>query len=150
MGRIALVIAIVAGIAQLSSAAVCAASGNALAGPSSKVGPALTLPRQTLPRRVRTTTAAVAPTPPRIPMRNAPAYQPTVSPYANIFQPGVSRIFNYYTLVKPQLVQQQVNQQRSAQIQILQQQLEAGGASPKASNNGGRFMNYGRYFGNQR
>ncbi len=79
-------------------------------------------------------------------MRNAVPDRPTISPYLNLFRPEASRVFNYYTLVKPQLAQQQINQQQSALLQSLQQQAE----SAPAGSGQRLFQNHDKYFGGRR
>jgi hypothetical protein len=85
---------------------------------------------------------------------------PTVSPYLNLFQNNRNSKFsralpNYYSLVRPQLQQQQVNQtqqtliqqqdntikQLQENVQIIQQQ-----PGQVVTGHGGRFMNTSRYF----
>jgi hypothetical protein len=52
---------------------------------------------------------------------------PTVSPYLNLFREDDNGFddFNYQTLVRPQLQQQQFNQQVQRQNYIINQQLQA-------------------------
>lgn len=137
-------------LATLALHVAVAAAGNALAGPSSYVGPSSGVARSAPPPRIRRAASppAVA-KPSRIPFRDALPYrQPTVSPWLNIFRPDASRVFNYYTLVRPQLAQLQINQQRAAQIQALTSQAATiqGGRNDA----GGHFMAHGSYFGSAR
>ncbi len=96
------------------------------------------------------------------PQRFQPS-RPTVSPYLNLFRNNNSPVPNYYTFVRPELNQMQVNQQQqqlllrqSAEIQGLQQNLlQAQTAGPVSGTSswfqtpGSRstFMNTGGYFG---
>ncbi|MBL9123333.1 MAG: hypothetical protein JNG90_06840, partial [Planctomycetaceae bacterium] len=135
---------------SLSTSPVLA--GNALTS-SSYVGPAGTVAQPIIRKRAaRTSAASVAPTPARAPLREAAAWQPppTTSPFLNLFRPEASPIFNYYTLVRPQLEQERVNQLQAAEIARLQQLINSGaGQAPRAAP-GGRFMNRGGYFGSPR
>lgn len=97
-------------------------------------------------------------------------YQPEspVSPYLNLFRDDTSGISNYWTLVKPQLEQQRVNQQQmrlneqQRQVSIRQQQQlqsialqyrnrDQGQVRPTGTPGGlpasVRFMNYGHFYG---
>jgi TolA-binding protein len=98
-------------------------------------------------------------------MAHAQGYQPsrpTVSPYLNLFQNNrngqLNRALpNYYTLVRPQLQQQQVNQtqqqllqqqngtieQLQGTVQILQQQKTG---RQVVTGHGSAFMNTSRYY----
>jgi hypothetical protein len=52
--------------------------------------------------------------------------EPTISPYLNLFRDdleGNKGVSNYFTLVRPQLRQQQANQQQFREIQRLEQQV---------------------------
>ncbi len=69
-----------------------------------------------------------------------------VSPYLNLFRNNSSlgTAGNYYTLVRPQIEQQRVNQQLSRRID----EVRSGYAAPtgRAAGAGGYFMNYYGYF----
>lgn len=139
-------LAMVAGLVLLGCQGVAFGRGNAFSGPSSKVGPALGTARPAPARRAPRPAPVVDTSAPRIPLRNAAPYRPTISPYLNLFRPEASRVFNYYTLVKPQLAQLQFNAQQSQRLQSLQQQVPT-----PAANEGERlFMNHGKYFGRGR
>lgn len=88
--------------------------------------------------------------------------RPTVSPYLNLFQNnrngGFNRaVPNYYSLVRPQLQQQQINanqqdllnqqggtlQQLQSNVQVLQQQQEG---APVVTGHNSWFFNTSRYF----
>lgn len=140
-----------------SCLALFATGGAALAGnaftSSSYVGPPGVITRPSpLTKAQRTTMPVASAEPMRPPLRNhVPAWSPpTVSPYLNLFQPGVSRVFNYYTLVRPQLVQEQINQRQSAQLESLRQQATTRGAPASSPGNSGRFQNYGGYYRGRR
>lgn len=82
--------------------------------------------------------------------------EPYVSPYLNIVRPGADPAFNYYTLVQPQLQQQQFNLQESRNVQNLGRQLQQqqtelmtpygaiGGIRP--TGHVATYMNYSHYY----
>jgi hypothetical protein len=84
------------------------------------------------------------------------ASEPYVSPYLNLARPGTDPGFNYYTLVQPQLQQQQFNQQQNRRTQALQRQVyqqqaeimtpygAVGGIRP--TGRAATFMNYSHYY----
>lgn len=69
-----------------------------------------------------------------------------VSPYMNLFRSNSSlgTAGNYYSLVRPQLEQQRVNQQLSRQIREVQ--TGYGAPSGRGGGVGGYFMNYYGFF----
>jgi hypothetical protein len=82
---------------------------------------------------------------------------PTVSPYVNMLRDGMPAVFNYYTLVRPQLEQNQVNHQDRSSIHRLQSEVDretqvksAGRAKqtrPSVARKRPRYMDYSGYFG---
>lgn len=90
------------------------------------------------------------------PGQNAIFNSPTVSPYLNLLRPqGGVAIPNYQALVRPQLQQQQINQQQGRQLQQLQRRTYQGPSSqssagaPIAIRSTGHttgFMNYSAYY----
>ena len=90
------------------------------------------------------------------PGQDAVFNRPTVSPYLNLLRPqGGVAIPNYQALVRPQLQQQQINQQQGRQLQQLQRRTYQGPSSqssagaPIAIRSTGHttgFMNYSAYF----
>jgi hypothetical protein len=84
--------------------------------------------------------------------------EPTTSPYLNLFRDDIdgSGDFNYQTLVRPQLQQQQFNQQLQRQNQIIGQRLQQLSAQPDFNPRGSEtqyptghstvFMYTGRYY----
>jgi hypothetical protein len=85
--------------------------------------------------------------------------KPTVSPYLNLLRNDGNRAENYYNLVKPQVNQQRVNRQQSAELAGLrfqaQQNIAAGfGAGTQRDQdplqrNAAVFMNLSTYFGSR-
>jgi hypothetical protein len=83
---------------------------------------------------------------------------PAVSPYLNLFREDLNgqRDFNYNTLVRPMLQQQQVNQQFQQQSAEMSRRLQSLAARPKFNPQGSEtqaptghqtvFMYTGRYF----
>jgi hypothetical protein len=84
---------------------------------------------------------------------------PTVSPYLNLFRTDVSgntSVLNYTTLVRPQLQQEQINQQLQRQQQQENRQLERIAAQPQLNPQGSKeiyptghqtvFMYYDHYY----
>ena len=83
---------------------------------------------------------------------------PTVSPYLNLFRDDFSgqRDFNYSTLVKPALQQQQLNQQIQRQNMELSRRVQSIAAQNDYNPQGSKdqyptghqtvFMYYGHYF----
>lgn len=150
MNRTAYILAAIGLLAPLASAS----AGNAVSTRSSYVGPAgsRTLARTTGVQRL-TSPSAPAPAPATVvqqPVRihKTEMPRPTVSPYLNLFRPEASRVFNYYTLVRPQLVQDQINAQQHFQLQVLQQ-AEAEQAARPPGGAPRRFMHYGGYYGGE-
>lgn len=96
------------------------------------------------------------------PQRYEPA-RPTISPYLNLLRENVSPIPNYYSLVRPQLQQQRINQQqqsllirqnseiRQLQTNLLRTQAEGpvSGTPSWFQNPGSRstFLNTSQYYG---
>jgi hypothetical protein len=82
--------------------------------------------------------------------------EPYVSPYLNIVRPGADPAFNYYTLVQPQLQQQQFNLQQNRNVQNLGRQLqqqEAEIMTPygaigrrRSTGRAATYMNYSHYY----
>lgn len=131
-----------------------ALAGNALTSGSSYVGPAGVVAHPMTRRRAPRVNDNLVAKSARAPMRNAMPWQPppTTSPFLNMFRPEATPIFNYYTLVRPQLQQLEINNRQAAQIQQLQQIINSGGGSgrPARSAQGSRFMNHGGYFSGSR
>src|SRR5438128_1612343 len=128
-------------------------AGNALTSGSSYVGPAGTVSRPiTRKRAPRVNENLVAKPATRVPLRTAAPWQPppTTSPFLNMFRPEATPIFNYYTLVRPQLQQLEINNRQAAEIQQLQQMINSGGGGRPRSAQGTRFMNHGGYFSGSR
>jgi hypothetical protein len=126
-----------------------ALAGNALTSGSSYVGPAGTVTRpMTRKRAPRVNENLVAKPAARVPLRAATTWQPppTTSPYLNMFRPEATPIFNYYTLVRPQLQQLEINNRQAAEIQHLQQMINSGAGGRARSAQGTRLMNHGAYF----
>ncbi len=94
----------------------------------------------------------------------SPRYQPatpTISPYLNLLRQDTGPVPNYYSLVRPQLQQQAVNDQqqgfnqRQQQTNLLQQQeitavnkglVELRPAPIRATGTAGGFMNRSHYY----
>jgi hypothetical protein len=86
------------------------------------------------------------------------AAAPTVSPYLNLFREDLrgQSAFNYSTLVRPALQQQQLNQQLQRQSQDLSRRLQSIAAQADFNPQGSKdqyptghqtvFMYYGHYF----
>jgi hypothetical protein len=82
------------------------------------------------------------------------SYQmPAVSPYVNLLRDDMPAIFNYYTLVKPQLEQEAFNARERAGIGDLQQQLalkqqalRQQSRRPRAGGHVSRFMDYSDFY----
>jgi hypothetical protein len=128
-------------------------AGNALTSGSSYVGPAGTVSRpMTRKRAPRVNENLVAKPAARAPLRTAAPWQPppTTSPFLNMFRPEATPIFNYYTLVRPQLQQLEINNRQAAEIQQLQQLINSGGGGRARSAHETRFMNHGTYFSGSR
>jgi hypothetical protein len=87
------------------------------------------------------------------PARYEPA-RPTVSPYLNLFRRDLGRVPNYYTLVRPQLQQQAINERTQATLQrqrtqlqgVRQQLLNVERSTMRPTGSGGGFMNYSHYY----
>jgi hypothetical protein len=89
--------------------------------------------------------------------RYTPA-RPTVSPYLNLLRRDAGPVPNYYSLVRPQLQQQAINQQVSTNL--LQQEQNIGqlqdatlrlkASSMRATGTGGGFMNFSHYYNTTR
>ncbi|MHB1033367.1 MAG: hypothetical protein ACYC35_14350 [Pirellulales bacterium] len=88
------------------------------------------------------------------PTRYQPS-RPTVSPYLNLFRNGNSAAMNYQTLVRPQINQENTNQQERATVQRLQQQLGDvsqtvyGAAAARSMRTTGHrtvFLDYSHYY----
>ena len=125
-------------------------AGNALTSGSSYVGPAGAVARPVQRKRAQRLNDSPVPPTNKVPLRSATPWQPppTTSPFLNMFRPEATPIFNYYTLVRPQLQQLEINNRQAAEIQQLQQMIYSGGgasARPRSAQ-GARFMNHGAYF----
>ena len=91
---------------------------------------------------------------------NTVVSDPTVSPYLNLYrQDGNQAAPNYYAFVRPQQQQLEQNRQQSAQLQVLERQLQqatytspAGGARVNAvgSTGAARYGDTGHYYGGWR
>jgi len=124
-------------------------AGNALTSGSSYVGPAGTVSRPiTRKRAPRVNENLISNPATRAPLRTAAPWQPppTTSPFLNMFRPEATPIFNYYTLVRPQLQQLDIDNRQAAEIQQLQQIINSGGGQRSRSLHETRFMNHGTYF----
>ncbi len=93
--------------------------------------------------------------------RQYPAPRPTVSPYLNLLRGNAGPVPNYYSLVRPQLQQQRINQQQQS-INLRQQSLAQANQQgiqsvqqglleirqPQASptGTGGGFMNFSHFY----
>jgi hypothetical protein len=92
------------------------------------------MPRPAPVHRSATTTA-----PPK-PLRGKPFQdvqsEPVISPYMNLYRNDVNAptLSNYLTMVRPQIEQQQVSRQQTAEIQKLRGQLQnlSGGSAPNS------------------
>jgi hypothetical protein len=87
---------------------------------------------------------------------------PTVTPYLQLDRPFSNTATDYYTLVRPQLEQQRINQQMQRDTQQMQRQLSEVTSRPPINVEGseymaptghaaafmsmGGFMNYGGYY----
>ncbi|MDC0937031.1 hypothetical protein OAS39_12155 [Pirellulales bacterium] len=77
---------------------------------------------------------------------------PTVTPYLALGLAGTDALSNYYSIVRPQIQQQQQLEMQNAQMIKLQQQLRANGTvvprggMPTTGSTSGRFQNYGGYY----
>ncbi len=84
---------------------------------------------------------------------------PTISPYVNLFRTdanGAQNAFNYTTLVRPELQQQQINQQLQRQQTQESRQLQRIAAQPQLNPQGSKdlyptghettFQYYGHYY----
>ncbi len=94
----------------------------------------------------------------RVTRRAAAAQRtPSFSPYLNLLRNDTNPALNYYTLVRPQVRQDQTNRLRQAELDELQTEVE-----PQASRQRGtpqrvrstghasRYMDYQRFFGSNR
>jgi hypothetical protein len=81
---------------------------------------------------------------------------PSVTPYLALEQPFSNSATNYYTLVRPQLEQQRINQQMQRQTELMQRQISQVSAQPPMNPAGSQliaptghpavYMNYGGYY----
>ncbi len=81
---------------------------------------------------------------------------PSVTPYLALDQPFSNSATNYYTLVRPQLEQQRINQQMQRQTEMMQRQLSqvtsrppydpTGSEMNSPTGHGAVYMNYGGYY----
>jgi hypothetical protein len=81
---------------------------------------------------------------------------PSVTPYLALDQPFANSATNYYTLVRPQLEQQRINQQMQRQTELMQRQLSQVTSRPPydpqgsemmaPTGHGAVYMNYGSYY----
>jgi hypothetical protein len=81
---------------------------------------------------------------------------PSVTPYLALEQPFSNSATNYYTLVRPQLEQQRINQQMQRQTELMQRQISQVSAQPPMNVAGSEvmtptghpavYMNYGGYY----
>jgi hypothetical protein len=81
---------------------------------------------------------------------------PSVTPYLALDQPFSNTATNYYTMVRPQLEQQRVNQQMQRQTEMMQRQLSQVTSQPPFDPSGSQtmaptghaavYMNYGGYY----
>ena len=129
-----------------------ALAGNALTSGSSYVGPAGVVAQPMTRKRAPRLNDDLVAKPARAPMRNVKPWQPppTTSPFLNMFRPEATPIFNYYTLVRPQLQQLEITNRHAVQIPQLQHVLNAGGGRRTRSAHDTRFMNHRGYFSGSR
>lgn len=88
-------------------------------------------------------------------MRGASIRRPTVSPYTELLVPGAGAT-SYFTRVRPQLQQQQINRQAAANFQQLQREIgqisQSNRSGPRsdetirATGHPTRFFFYGTYY----
>jgi hypothetical protein len=81
---------------------------------------------------------------------------PSVTPYLALDQPFSNTATNYYTLIRPQLEQQRINQNQDRQNQLMQRQLSQVASRPPYDPTGSEtmaptghtavYMNYGGYY----
>jgi hypothetical protein len=81
---------------------------------------------------------------------------PSVTPYLALDQPFTNTATNYYTLIRPQLEQQRINQIQSRQNQLMQRQLGEVASRPPYDPTGSErmaptghtavYMNFGGYY----
>jgi hypothetical protein len=146
MNRFAIVLAAIGLVFPWAAAS----AGNAASGGSSYVGPIGTNSRtRSTGVQQLTSNARVRVAPPPAQVKQATDVpRPTVSPYLNLFRPEASRVFNYYTLVRPQLAQDEINAQQASEIQALLQQDDeiASGQRAAPSTPPKRFMHYRGYY----
>jgi hypothetical protein len=81
---------------------------------------------------------------------------PTVTPYLALDQPFANTATNYYTLIRPQLEQQRINDQVQRQAQLMQRQMSQFTSRPPYDPTGSEtmaptghasvYMNHGGYY----
>jgi len=80
----------------------------------------------------------------------------TISPYVGLATSRTSAVANYYTVVRPQLIQEETNRRQAVAIQQLEQELRTnaregetrrGQYSIRGTGYPSRFMSQGQYFG---
>lgn len=94
---------------------------------------------------------------PRAPKKNfRSAYtKPTTSPYLNLLREDFPSAYNYFTLVKPQVQQEYLDQYGMARVASLRNQLSAderpidpraGSPNVRSTGHRGRYMDYSNYY----
>jgi hypothetical protein len=94
----------------------------------------------------------------RVTRRAAAAQRtPSFSPYLNLLRNDTNPALNYYTLVRPQVRQDQTNRMRQAELDELQNEMEPQSSHQRgtpqrvrATGHASRYMDYQRYFGSNR
>jgi hypothetical protein len=87
--------------------------------------------------------------------RRAAAAQktPSFSPYLNLLRNDTNPALNYFTLVRPQVRQDQTNRVRQAELDELQEEVvpqtvRRGAPQPvRSTGHASRYMDYQRFFG---
>ena len=81
--------------------------------------------------------------------------RPVISPYLNLLRPNAGPLPNYHTWVRPQLEQQEFNDQQTRQVQSLQRQVmsnrmggdrNTGSSGLRPTGHGSTFMNYSHFY----
>ena len=89
----------------------------------------------------------------RVTRRAAAAQRtPSFSPYLNLLRNDTNPALNYYTLVRPQVRQDQTNRVRQAELDELQEEvtpqtIRRGSPQPvRSTGHASRYMDYQRFF----
>ena len=111
-----------------------------------------------MPRRMTIQPAAPRPAVPRSQRLETASNRPTISPYLQLFGEEIDSqvVPNYYTYVRPQLEQQELNRRQQLELEQLERRQQgrpaaAGGApsttdDPNARNLPTRFMNTAQFY----